>query len=150
MDPSDIQKLVKKSRDAMAFAYCPYSKFPVGAALLTEDGKVITGCNVENVSYGLTVCAERTAIFKAVTEGYTEFKAMAISTDLPDAWSSPCGACRQVLLEFGTDYELYLSKPDMTYITTTPAKLLANGFSPKLLKEHQAQIKENVKGPHTG
>jgi len=143
MEENDIVDLIKQSRVAMTYAYCPYSKFQVGAALLTTEGKVFTGCNVENVSYGLTVCAERTAIFKAVSEGYTEYKAMAISTNLQDQWSSPCGACRQVLLEFGVDYELYLSKPDLTYWKTTPGALLPGGFSPKLLHDFQANISED-------
>lgn len=82
-------------------AYAPYSNFHVGAALLTDDDKIFTGCNVENRSFGATNCAERTAVFKAVSEGYTKFKAIAIAT--PDAKYpvSPCGICRQVLTEFG-------------------------------------------------
>ncbi|AGT44692.1 cytidine deaminase [Treponema pedis] len=81
-------------------AYVPYSKFHVGAALLLEDGSIITGVNVENRSYGLTNCAERTAIFKAVSEGKTGFKALAIATPDADYPVSPCGACRQVISEF--------------------------------------------------
>lgn len=95
------EELIKAAQEAMNHAYTPYSKFNVGAAILSEDGKIYTGCNIENASYGLTNCAERTAIFKAVSEGVREFKAMAVvgNTDIP---ISPCGACRQVLSEFAT------------------------------------------------
>lgn len=138
MDEAQISSLIQTSRDAMKAAYCPYSKFPVGAALLTADGTVFTGCNVENASYGLTVCAERIAIFKAVSEGHRKYKAMAISTDMATEWASPCGACRQVLLEFGPDYPIYLSKPDLSYVTMTPIELLPLGFSPDKLHVFQS------------
>lgn len=133
MSDVDVESLIKKSHDAKKFAYCPYSNFQVGAALLTHDGKVFTGCNIENASYSLTVCAERTAIFKAVSEGYREFKAMAVATNMPDTFSSPCGACRQCLLEFGGNYDIYLSKPDLTYVKMTPLDLLPLGFTPATL-----------------
>ena len=83
-------------------AYVPYSHFTVGAALLAEDGRIFTGCNVENVSYGLTNCAERVAVGKAVSEGARRFRAIAVVGPDDDAWCSPCGACRQVLFEFGS------------------------------------------------
>jgi len=90
--------LVQAARDAAAAAYCPYSHYPVGAAVLTLDGQIYTGCNVENISYGLSLCAERTAVFKAVSSGAREFAALAVvgGDKRP---SSPCGACRQVLAE---------------------------------------------------
>ncbi|MBN3314803.1 FIS1 protein, partial [Atractosteus spatula] len=94
-----VKELVSKCLAARGFAYCPYSHFPVGAALLTTGGAVITGCNVENASYGLSVCAERTAVQRAVAEGYTEFTAIAVTCDVEDSFVGPCGACRQVLLE---------------------------------------------------
>jgi len=143
MESEAIQSLIKKSREAMAFAHCPYSKFQVGAALITEDSTVFTGCNVENASYGLTICAERTALVKAVSEGHTEFKAMAISTNMPDTFSAPCGACRQFLLEFGLDYEIYLTKPDLSYVTKTPIELLPLGFTPKTLTAQQDMQKRD-------
>ncbi|MHC1698965.1 MAG: cytidine deaminase [Geobacteraceae bacterium] len=95
--------LLEKAHIAKDNAYCRYSGFKVGAALLTKDGKVITGCNVENASYGLTMCAERTAIFKAVSEGYKpgDFEAIAIAASAENF--SPCGACREVINEFGED-----------------------------------------------
>ncbi len=95
----DLATLVRKAIDASRRAYAPYSKFKVGAALLAEDGRVFTGCNVENASYGLTNCAERTAVFKAVSEGATRFAAIAIAGGVGDV-AMPCGACRQVLAEF--------------------------------------------------
>lgn len=92
-------ELVSKANDMLNMAYVPYSKFPVGAALLTKGGQVYSGCNIENASYGLSNCAERTAFFKAVSEGNKEFDYLVITgnTDEP---ISPCGACRQVMVEF--------------------------------------------------
>ena len=92
--------LVTAARAAAARAYAPYSKYRVGAALLAADGTVFTGCNVENASYGLTNCAERTALFKAVSEGRRRFRALAIAGGTPKAPAVPCGACRQALAEF--------------------------------------------------
>lgn len=97
--PSQFRKLIAAAKAAQRNAHAPYSKFRVGAALLTKSGKVYTGVNVENASYGLTVCAERTAVFKAVSEGHRKFSAIAVVA--PSASLSPCGACRQVLAEFG-------------------------------------------------
>lgn len=97
----------------MDHAYAPYSNFHVGAAILTGDGKVFTGCNVENASYGLTICAERNAIFAAVaaTGGKPVIRAVAVATD-PEVACSPCGACRQVIAEFGKDSKVYYKGPD--------------------------------------
>ena len=97
--PKNLDALARMAIEASERAYAPYSKFKVGAALLAEDGRVFTGCNVENASYGLTNCAERTAVFKAVSEGVTRFKAIAIAGGVGDV-AMPCGACRQVLAEF--------------------------------------------------
>jgi cytidine deaminase len=94
-----FSKLIAAAKSAQRRAHAPYSKFHVGAALLTKSGKVYTGCNVENASYGLTICAERVAITKAVSEGHRQFKAIAVVA--PSGALSPCGACRQVLAEFG-------------------------------------------------
>ena len=96
----DLDKLFEEARKAADFAYAPYSKFRVGAALLAIDGTVITGCNVENRSYGLTICAERTAVTKAISMGLSYFKALAVSTPDSEDPVGPCGACRQVLSEF--------------------------------------------------
>ena len=97
---SQLENLFKKALEAAKNAYAPYSNFHVGAAILLKDGSIVTGVNVENRSYGLTNCAERTAIFKAVSEGKTYFKAIAIATPDADYPVSPCGACRQVISEF--------------------------------------------------
>ena len=106
-------RLLASARDVMARAYAPYSKFHVGAAILTADGKVFTGCNVENASYGLTICAERNAIFAAVATsgGKPVITAVAVATD-PEVACSPCGACRQVIAEFGKDAVVYYKGPD--------------------------------------
>lgn len=99
------KELIEKAVAMLDMSYSPYSKFPVGAALECEDGAVYTGCNIENASYGLTICAERTAAFKAVSEGHTKFKRIVIAGRCEDyCW--PCGACRQVLNEFGPDMEV--------------------------------------------
>jgi cytidine deaminase len=100
----DYRELVNKAMEARQNAYSPYSRFKVGSALLTGDGKVYTGVNIENASYGLTVCAERTALFKAVSEGVRKISALAVACDT-DAYNSafPCGACRQVMAEFLDD-----------------------------------------------
>ncbi|XP_030901618.2 cytidine deaminase isoform X2 [Melopsittacus undulatus] len=94
-----LQLLLHRSREAKNCAYCPYSRFPVGAALLTASGEIFTGCNVENACYSLGVCAERTAILKAISEGHTSFRAMAIASDVCDTFIVPCGACRQMMRE---------------------------------------------------
>ena len=95
------EELIELARQVRQLAYAPYSDFRVGAALLASDGRVFTGCNVENASYGLTICAERTAIFKAVSEGALEFVKIALVTDT-DELTAPCGACRQVIWEFSS------------------------------------------------
>lgn len=100
MKEKDIQKLINRAVVARDKTYSPYSLFGVGAALLCEDGSIYEGCNIENASYGLTNCAERTAIFKAVSEGQTKFKALAVVADT-EGPCAPCGACRQVISEFG-------------------------------------------------
>ncbi|MCJ7841847.1 cytidine deaminase [Lederbergia sp. NSJ-179] len=104
-----VEQLVKAAKLARERAYVPYSKFPVGAALLTKDGKIYTGCNIENASYGMTNCAERTAIFKAISEGDQEFTRLAVIADT-DRPVPPCGACRQVIAEFcPRDMEIVLT-----------------------------------------
>ena len=109
----NYDELVQKAIEMTKMSYVPYSHFHVGAALLDKSGKVWTGCNIENAAYGPSNCAERTAVFKAVSEGCTEFKAIAIAGSPSDDFSkpcSPCGACLQVLSEFcGDDFVIVLS-----------------------------------------
>lgn len=125
----DQNTLIAEAKKAREKAYVPYSKFKVGAALLTEEGKIIHGCNIENASYGLTNCAERTAFFKAVSEGITKFKALAVvaATDGP---CSPCGACRQVMVEFcEPNMPVYLTNLKGDILETTVSELLPGAFS---------------------
>jgi cytidine deaminase len=105
MDKQD--PLLEAARAARQHAYAPFSHFQVGAALETAEGVVITGCNVENATYGLTICAERVAMFKAISEGYRSFRRVAVVADTADP-TPPCGACRQILWEFGGDLEVIL------------------------------------------
>ncbi|MBO5150125.1 MAG: cytidine deaminase, partial [Anaerotignum sp.] len=105
------EKLVALAKEAMEHAYVPYSHFKVGAALLAKDGRVFKGCNIENASYGATNCAERTAIFKAVSEGCREFDAIAIVASSGDL-VPPCGICRQVLFEFLPDGKVILDSDE--------------------------------------
>ena len=120
------EKLLKMARKAMKNAYAPYSGFRVGAALLTESGKVYTGCNVENSSYGLTMCAERVAVFKAVSEGERNLVKIAIVSSSNEL-TFPCGACRQVLYEFADDMEIILEDKEGIHITHLK-DLLPDGF----------------------
>ena len=101
-------ELVAAARRARRYARAPYSRFKVGAALEAADGTIITGCNIENASYGLTMCAERVAMFKAVSEGHKAFRRVAVVADT-DAPTPPCGPCRQILWEFGGDLEVVLA-----------------------------------------
>ncbi|CAH1772886.1 unnamed protein product [Owenia fusiformis] len=137
-----VRLLVALSSKMKDNAHCPYSMFPVGAALLCEDGTIFTGCNVENSAYPVGVCAEKTAISKAVSEGYRKFKAIAISSNLKDRFIVPCGNCRQFMAEFGFDIDVYMSKPDLTYTQSTVGELLPMGFEPtQLLDEDRIDDK---------
>jgi cytidine deaminase len=108
LSASDHRSLVEAARHARENAVAQFSHFKVGAALATPDGIIITGCNVENATYGLTICAERVAMFKALSEGYRAFSRVAIVADTADP-TPPCGACRQILWEFGGDLEVILA-----------------------------------------
>ena len=122
MDP---QALIEAASRARAQAYAPYSKYPVGAAVLTGSGHIYSGCNVENVSYGLSVCAERVAIFKAISEGEREIAALAVVTE---NGATPCGACRQVLVELGSIARVLIAKADGSFRETTALELLPQAF----------------------
>jgi len=122
------EKLLKMAKSAQDHAYAPYSKFHVGAAILLSDGRIFTGCNVENASYGLTICAERNAIFQAVAASKKKPKvvAVAVSTD-PSVACSPCGACRQVIWEFGADAMVFY-KGEKNIVERKMKELLIDGF----------------------
>ena len=127
------EQLIDLAKDAMTRAYTPYSGFKVGAALLCADGTVYQGCNIENASFTPTVCAERTAVFKAVSEGKREFTALAVCGGKDGVITGicpPCGVCRQVLREFcRDDFPVYLALPVGKYETRTMAQLLPDSFS---------------------
>lgn len=128
----DEKLLIKKAKEARENSYSPYSNFAVGAALLTEEGKIFTGCNVENAVYGLSNCAERTAIFKAVSEGYRRFTAIAVVADT-DEVCKPCGSCRQVFIEFNPDMEVIMSNLNGDVEIKKAVQLLPGSFSRKQL-----------------
>ena len=127
----NIELLAKKAIEAKEHAYVPYSHFRVGAALLTADGKIYTGCNIENAAYTPTNCAERTAFFKAVSEGERDFTAIAISGDADD-YLYPCGVCRQVMMEFcePEQFKIILAISREEYRIYTLKELLPEGFGP--------------------
>lgn len=130
MNKSD---LIKEALKAKENAYVPYSNFRVGSALLTEDGHLFTGCNIEIASYSPTICAERTAIFKAVSQGHRKIKEIAVVGD--SSFSYPCGVCRQVLREFGKDAIIYVANSPDDYEEYTLDELLPNSFGPEDLDE---------------
>lgn len=120
--------LVNSALEARERAYVPYSNFRVGAAVLTEDGSIFSGCNIENASYGATNCAERTAIFKAVSEGHTKIKAIAIVGKLGE-YTMPCGICRQVMSEFAQDdLDVILIKNKDEYVVKKLSEILPGAF----------------------
>lgn len=132
LDRAVQEKLVRKAIEVRGHAYAPYSEFAVGAALLAADGRIFTGCNVENASYGLTICAERVALFKAVSEGTREFEAIAIACGKGPC--APCGACRQVLYEFAPDLTVIMADAEGGSVREAKlGDLFPKGFGPKSL-----------------
>lgn len=130
MTQAEIQKLVTAATKAREAAYVPYSQFAVGAALLASSGKIYTGCNVENASYGLTVCAERNALFHAVAQGERRFTAVAVVTQ---NGVTPCGACRQVLAEFNAQLTVIVADIAGGRCVYNLAELLPDAFGPEHL-----------------
>ncbi len=130
--PVSDEELLTLARTAMKNSYSPYSRFAVGAALLTQSGRVYLGCNIENASFGLTNCAERTALFKAVSEGERAFEAIAIASNGSAPY--PCGACRQALNEFAPDLRVLVTWGEHVDQTTL-RELLPHGFGPKDLPD---------------
>ncbi|MGN0729460.1 MAG: cytidine deaminase [Treponema sp.] len=128
-----LKTLIKKAMEMLEFSYAPYSNFHVGAALLADDGKIYTGCNIENSAYGPSNCAERTAVFKAVSEGCRKFRAIAIvggKNGKPESFCSPCGVCRQVLAEFcDKEFKVVMAKSPDEYRVMTLGQLLPESFS---------------------
>lgn len=138
MEKTDYQKLAKGAIRARESAYAPYSGFLVGAALLTKSGKLYTGCNIENAAFTPTICAERTAFAKAVSEGEREFAAIAVA-GWPKGGSPgkayPCGVCRQVMMEFcaPSEFEIIVAGSTESYSVHTLSELLPEGFGPASL-----------------
>ncbi|MDI3471851.1 MAG: cytidine deaminase [Thermotogaceae bacterium] len=128
----DDKHLIEIARKAKENAYSPYSKFKVGAALLTKNGKVYTGCNIENSSFGLSICAERVAIFKAISEGEKDFEKIVIVADTTES-IRPCGACRQVMSEFG-DFEIVMVSKKNEIAKSSVRKLLPFNFNGSFLE----------------
>lgn len=131
ISPEQKQQLIDIAGQIRSRAYAPYSNYQVGAAILMADGRIFKGVNVENASYGLSNCAERTAVFTAVSEGYDQIAAVAVATE---NGGSPCGACRQVLVEFGEDIPIFMVDAQGNGRETTLYKLLPDHFGPENLK----------------
>jgi len=138
IDTNVISGLCQKAIDMRSESYAPYSDFLVGSALLTEDGRIYTGCNIENSAFGPSICAERTAIFKAVSEGHRDFVAIAIAGGKRDGelqYCAPCGVCRQVMREFSKpSFKIYLAKSADDYREYTLGGLLPESFGPENLE----------------
>ena len=140
MEEAVIRKLIKTAVRQLSYSYAPYSHFKVGAALLAENGTIYTGCNIENAAYTPTNCAERTAFFKAVSEGVRPFKAICIAGgmngELTD-YTAPCGVCRQVMMEFCSpeEFEIILAKGEDDYKMYKLKDLMPLGFGPGNLRE---------------
>ena len=145
LEQTQIRDLIRRAFAARKFAYTPYSHFNVGAALLTRNGKVYTGCNIENAGYTATNCAERTALFKAVSEGERQFSAIAIvgskEGTVNELVTGPCGVCRQALYEFsGPDLTVIMARTEEDYIVTTLGQLLPYGFGPANLESDESPM----------
>ena len=138
----DKKELIRKALEAQKKAYVPYSKFHVGAAIVTENDEVFTGCNIENASYTPTICAERTAIFKAVSEGHRKIKTIAVVGD--GDFTYPCGVCRQVIREFGKDARVIIANSEDEYKEYKLKELLPHSFGPEDLEEAKDRSEDNV------
>lgn len=132
LEPELRLELIHQAQSAYRQAYVPYSHYPVGSAVLSSSGKIYSGCNVENASYGLTVCAERNAIFHAVAQGERELNGIAIAAPT-DGFPSPCGACRQVIREFAVDCPVILVNGSGQMRLTNLKTLLPESFGPEYL-----------------
>lgn len=140
LSPSLRRRLERAARAAAKASYSPYSKFPVGAAVLTGSGRIFGGCNVENAAYGLCNCAEQTAIFSAVASGERSIRACVVYTPTPSP-TMPCGGCRQVINEFGADALIIGVCDSKERVETVLPALLAEAFGPANLARHTAKVK---------
>ena len=134
MDEKLIRELIEMAADSRRYSYAPYSQYRVGAALLAGDGRVFTGCNIENAAYGPSMCAERTAIFKAVSENVRDFEAICVvggKGDVPSDYSVPCGVCRQVMAEFcDSSFRIIVAQDRERFNIYTLGELLPKSFGP--------------------
>ena len=150
MEKQRREELIARALEARERAYAPYSHYAVGAALLTAEGEIYQGCNVENASYGVSCCAERTAFFKAVSEGVRQFRAICVvggPGERLDAYTPPCGVCRQVMMEFcqPEEFEIILATGIKDYKVYTLKELLPQGFGPgNLSKESEENGPGNI------
>lgn len=133
MNENNLEELIESAKKVREKAYAPFSNFLVGAAVRTKDGKIYTGCNVESASYGLTVCAERIAIWKAVSEGEREFEHVSVVTDTEEL-TPPCGTCRQIIWEFCGDIPVTFSNLKGKTETVMMKEILPRAFDTKFLK----------------
>ena len=139
MNDEAIRKLlIEKAYEAKEKAYVPYSRFPVGAAVMTDTGEIFTGCNIEAASYGATNCAERTAIFKAVSEGHLKIRRIAVVSDVKGTY--PCGICRQVIAEFADDIEIIIGDREAFEVYSLD-DLLPHSFTKTELQSHRKEEK---------
>ncbi len=139
MDKKLVEEMIRMAKNQMKYSYAPYSGFKVGAVLLTDDGEFYTGCNIENAAYTPTICAERNAIFKAVSEGHRKFSAICIAggkDGVVAGYTAPCGVCRQVMMEFCDPdmFNIILTAGDGSYKIYTLKELLPLGFGPDDLR----------------
>lgn len=138
VDQAQLARMIQHAQEACRYAYSPYSKFSVGAAVLAENGQIFSGCNVENASYGLTICAERNAVFQMIARSQRRIEAVVIYTRTPEP-ATPCGACRQVLNEFGPRAKVISVCDGPDRIETTLDQLLPSAFGPNHLHSDSAQ-----------
>lgn len=147
LDESQIDRLVSAAWEARLYAYAPYSQFRVGAALMSADGRVFSGANVENASYGLSMCAERVAVGSAATAGARTFVAIAVAADDGTRGALPCGACRQVLTEFSAKMLVIRCHPDGSYSKESLDQLLPSPFGGESLAQRDYGAPELVGAP---
>lgn len=145
MEQNLVRQMIELAEEQLKYSYAPYSEFHVGAALLAENGQIFTGCNIENAAYTPTNCAERTAFFKAVSEGVIRFQAICIvggKNGIPTDYTAPCGVCRQVMMEFcdPDSFQVILAVNGKDYRILTLRELLPFGFGPNDLRDEVKEL----------